>query len=152
MRKYGYILSNDEYYAMEYGSIGTTTKEILDNKVRSEYIDRYIKVLSARDIRSEAPVDLDEFSEIDIKVLEKVWDVYGGMTAGQLSNYCHKFPEWMRHKEKIEKMKGSYKEDTDDFFDDPKISLAVDIFDQDEDTLELSKEALEEDSRLRSAL
>jgi hypothetical protein len=135
---------------MEWGSVGSATKEVLDSKRHSEYIDKYIKVLSEKDIKSAAPVDGDEFSELDVEALEKVWTSYGGMTPAQLSRYCHLFPEWVRHEEKIKKMKGSYPEDFDDFFEDPDVQLSVNIFDQNEEILEVSKEAFEEDKKLGS--
>lgn len=148
MRKYGYIFSNDEYCAMKWGSIGSTSKDILDGKRHSPYIDRYIQVISNRSIKSKAPVDSNEFSEIDVTALEKVWAEYGKMTAAKLSDYCHKFPEYLRHKDKIDQMGGSYEEDVDDFFSNPNTKLTVNIFDQDEETLELNKEALEEDAEI----
>jgi uncharacterized phage-associated protein len=150
LRNYGYSITGDDYYAMEYGSIGTTTKDILDKKKINGYIDEFIEVLSKTNIRSKEITKFDEFSETDLSTLKMVWSVYGTWSSAELSLYSHKFPEWLRYKKQIEKNHSSYKESLEDFFDNPKTRPHRYIYNEDEETLETSKEWLEKNSKLQA--
>jgi uncharacterized phage-associated protein len=150
MRNFGYSVTRDDYYAMQHGPVGTVAKDILDRETSSEYAERYIEVLSTVDIKSAAPTDFDEFSETDLSTLRVVNSVYGKMTPAQLRMYTHKFPEWLRFEKQIESVGGSYKMVLDDFFNNPPTRLAKNIFTEDRELLDANKDAVAEDSDLRS--
>jgi uncharacterized phage-associated protein len=150
LRNYGYSITNDDYYAMRFGSIGTSTKDILDNDEDRPYIDEYIEVLSDRNIKSKKAIKFDEFSETDLSTLKMVWAVYGTWTSAELSTYSHKFPEWLKHKDQIERSGSSYKEDVQDFFKNPAIRPHKYIFNEDEETLATSRLWLDEDAKFKS--
>lgn len=150
IRNYGYSLTGDSYFAMKLGSVGSTTKDILDSKKRDEYIEKYIKVLSNINIRSSAPIDFNEFSETDLSALRTVWSVYGDMDPNELSEYSHKFPEWLRYEKRIQETGGSYPEKIEDFFANPPVRPHKYIFNEDPETLHTSKDVLKQQSKLRS--
>lgn len=150
MRNFGYSITRDDYYAMQHGPVGTTTKDILDGQKENDYTSRFIKVVSNTDIQSIASPDFDEFSETDLSALRIVNSVYGRMTPAQLRTYTHKFPEWLRFERQIGTIGGSYKMTVDDFYRNPPTRLTKNIFTEDEELLEANKEALKEEWDLRS--
>jgi uncharacterized phage-associated protein len=101
--RYGRTVTNDDYYAMEFGPVGTTVKDILtfdkkmlggDYKVVSKLIvkkdDEYTPRPSARS-------HYDHLSETDREALDFVIAKFGKQTGAQLTKYTHLYPEWARH-------------------------------------------------------
>jgi len=150
MRNYGYSITHDDYYAMEHGPVGTVTKDILDAIKKNEYIDKFIKVVSDREIESIEAIDFEEFSETDLSTLRMVQAVYGKIETYSLREYTHKFPEWVRFEKIISSNGGSHKMHIEDFFKNPSKRIVRSIFTQDESVLNDNKEIFQEDLSLRS--
>lgn len=102
--KYGRTVTNDDYYAMDFGPVGTTVKDILafDKDMLSKDFKYAAKLLakvgehefSARHLKN---AEYEHLSETDIEVLDFVLAKFGKMTGKQLTTYTHQYPEWAQH-------------------------------------------------------
>ena len=105
--RYGRTVTNDEYWAMSYGPVGSVVKDILgfDPEFLSneyEYLIKIIKKINnytfqvADDFNSD---DLDLLSETDIECLDFINDNFGQLNTKALIDYTHKYCEWSQYKE-----------------------------------------------------
>lgn len=108
LRKYGRTITEDSYYAMEYGPVASTVLDILNNTLitndpRSlakinKYITQYLEI-QKNTIRSKEKVDFAYLSKSDIEALNFVYEKVGNMPSFDLSKYTHKTPEYKKHEE-----------------------------------------------------
>jgi len=107
LRKYGRLISNDIYFAMEYGPVPSSTKDIAENsaflsgKERS-YSEHYIKPVDAQNYKAVSAYDADALSASDLEALEHVWKNFGRYDQFKLVDITHEFPEWKKHKIALE--------------------------------------------------
>lgn len=101
---YGRTITNDEYYAMEYGPVGSTVKDVLSfdsiNLYQEElaYAEKLLeKVDSNTFIAKETDIELEMLSETDIEALNFVIEKFASMNQWKLKDYTHKYPEWYQH-------------------------------------------------------
>ena len=124
LRKYGRPVTNDEYVAMEYGSVGSKTKDIAENttfldKIESEYSKRYIKNQGQYDIQSINEVDMDVFSDSDTEALDFAINNLGKFNQYELAKISHAYPEWKKFEKELESGRGSaFSMNYEDFFKD----------------------------------
>ena len=124
LRKYGRLVTNDFYVAMNYGPVPSTILDIAKanvNQTYKAYASKYIIATdTGRQIESISSVDNNYFSDSDIEALEFSWDNFGRYDRWSLSDFTHHYPEWKKHKEALDS--GSKVENIDllDFFEDPK--------------------------------
>lgn len=105
--RYGRTITNDDYYAMEHGPVGTTVKDVLSLdsfNISSEgvkYASRLIEKLDGDTFcaRANARITLDMLSESDIEALDYVVEHFGKMSSWKLRDYTHKFPEWYQYED-----------------------------------------------------
>ncbi len=106
--RYGRTITNDEFWAMPYGPIGSTAKDILGcDKVflSSEEYDYATKLLKKTGRHAfEGGVacsteKLEWLSETDTEALDFVATHYGRKTTEQLIRLTHQYPEWAQYKE-----------------------------------------------------
>lgn len=123
LRKYGRFISNDTYYAMPFGPVPSDTKHLLENKTTQllndkDYQNRYIQALGKKYKAIHEP-DLRVFSVSDRESLDMVLTLFNGMSATQLSDLSHTFPEWKHYQSMIDEKetKRSYPIDVDLFFE-----------------------------------
>jgi len=101
--RYGRTVTNDDYYAMERGPVGTTVKDVLsfdkemlakDYKFVSKLIGKagedYIAIPATH-------LHYDHLSDTDREALDFVIEKFGKKTGAQLTTYTHKYPEWAQH-------------------------------------------------------
>lgn len=122
MRQYGRTVTGDTYFAMPKGVVPSDAKNILDGKAT---------ILKA----SECPLgnvletghgsytlvgepNMKVFSKTDRDALDKVLALYNGMSANELSQLSHKFPEWKEYEPRLKDSdeKNSHKIDMKLFF------------------------------------
>lgn len=104
--RYGRTITGDEYWAMDYGPVGSTAKDILsfDEEFLShefKYASKMLRKVSQFEFEAIAPCDpetLDSLSETDIEALSLVLDKFSHMTTGDLIKYTHRYPEWSQYK------------------------------------------------------
>ncbi len=105
--RYARTVTNDEYWAMDYGLVGSTAKDILgfDSELLSrefKYADKMLKKVDQHCFAQGAYYtieELDKLSETDIEALDFVVEKFGQLNTSQLINLSHRYPEWAQYKE-----------------------------------------------------
>lgn len=153
LRMYGRTITGDKYYALPMGLVPTDAKHILDGvKTRMEtpadYFDRWIEKRDLHKYTAIAPPDMDEFSESDIEVLEKVLTLYGGYSRHELSKLSHKYPEWRQYEDmlKDEHRANAFPINIDLMFENSEEDNS-ELFNQSDEVLAITKELYHEFNR-----
>lgn len=143
LRLYGRFISNDTYYAMPFGPVPSDAKQLLENHATrlandESYKNDYIQTLGKKYKAIKEP-DMRVFSDSDREVLDKVLSLFNGLSAKELSDFSHTFPEWKKYQPLIDgkDTKKSYPIDVDLFFEP---SEATTFFDESQEILTLTKE------------
>jgi len=117
--QYGRTITNDRYYAMQYGPVASTLKDILEFDKLSMYPDEYkfatsrIKRVGENGFKSIAAYKQATsvyLSSSDIEAADYIIEYFGKMSGRALVKYTHKFPEWKKHEHKF-KTRESRRED-----------------------------------------
>ena len=152
LRQTGRTITGDVYYAMPHGIVPSDAKCVLENaktKMRNPkgYKDRYIANKGNHEYMALADADLKVFSDSDQEALDKVYDVYGSMSAIELSELSHRFPEWTFYSELLNdrEQKNSYRIDLDHFFEDGPEN---EFFCESKELLDLTKELYHQYNRV----
>ena len=97
IRTRGFPIQDEARFSMKHGPVNYNTFYHIKNKQTdlqpqgwSDFLCKKGKnsiQLSKNTIKED---DLDELSENEIKVLENVWENFGGMTPSQIRNWTHK--------------------------------------------------------------
>jgi uncharacterized phage-associated protein len=131
VRKYGRLVSSDNYVAMEYGPVGSTTRDVLEqnditlSKSFLEYVNQYIQT-QGYEFSCSRDIDADEFSQSDIEALEFALKTFGNFNQYELADITHDYPEWKEY-ERFLKTNNSYPIDPLKFFSDPDLSQSPHI-------------------------
>lgn len=153
LRKYGRIITNDTYFAMQFGPVPSAVKDLLSfNNIAEDgkeigYFKKFIKqadTFSKNSIKSKEKTDLKILSKSEIKVIDSIYNIYGKYNNFELANFSHHFPEWTKFKIQIEN--GSSREliSISDFFSNPLESEMINseikenIFDETDDDIKTS--------------
>ncbi|HDH00995.1 MAG TPA: DUF4065 domain-containing protein [Nitrospirae bacterium] len=104
--RYGRTITNDDYYAMENGPVGTTVKDVLSfNEFMSSKALKYASSLIEETdknkftARPDAKNDFDMLSDTDMEALDFVIDKFGKMRQWELRDYTHMYPEWYQYED-----------------------------------------------------
>lgn len=105
--RYGRTITNDDYYAMEHGPVGTTVKDVLSldpfniSKKGYKYASKLLEKVDENNFRAntDARVVFDMLSESDKEALDFVVEKFGKMKQWELRDYTHKYPEWYQHED-----------------------------------------------------
>lgn len=103
--RYGRTVTNDDYYAMPYGPVGTTVKDILSlseflSDEEKHYTNNLLTKVGDNAFRAKDVVeDYDMLSETDVEALDFVHEKYGAMSAWKLRDYTHRYPEWSQYED-----------------------------------------------------
>jgi len=126
LRKYGRPITNDEYFAMDYGPVPSGAKDLAESSVfrpnvEKEYAERFIA--PSEDLlsfRSVACVDDLVFSKTDLEALHFAWDAFRRFNAFDLAELTHVYPEWKKHEAALKSgVNSRVKMHYLDFLDDP---------------------------------
>ena len=101
LRKYGRLLTNDNYVAMSYGPVPSNTKDIAElneflDDVIKKYIKNFLNFSNNYEIHSKNDVDEEVFSESDTEALNYSWEKFGSYNQFELANITHDYPEWRK--------------------------------------------------------
>ena len=124
LRKYGRLVTNDEYLAMRYGPVPSAVKDIaesndfLDKEIK-DYSNNYVEPSDNLVLKSIGIVDESVFSESDIEALNFAWEQFGMYDQFQLAELTHYYPEWKRWEEMLESSGSCWQMDIFDFLKDP---------------------------------
>jgi len=102
-RKYARFITDDTYYAMEYGPVASNVKNFLSfdfsSLAEQKYSEKFIRqenemfYIAKENVLSES---LDMLSETDKEALNFSVDLFGHKSSFQLVQETHKYPEWKR--------------------------------------------------------
>jgi len=109
--RYGRTVTGDDYYAMEHGPVGSTVKDVLefnrftlaDNEYA--YASKLFDKIDEKTLKAKSDAisgELAMLSDSDIEALDFVVNKFGKMTASDLRNYTHRYPEWEQYRELFE--------------------------------------------------
>lgn len=140
LRKYGRTITGDKYVAMEYGTVPSSVKDIIEGK-RGLKTDG-IALVGRLEYQATAYPDLDNLSDSDQEAMDLVIEKYFKQDQFDLSQLSHEFPEWLRYKEQLQVRKSAYPMVMDDFF--KNVDDSKGLFVDDEEFLNQSKEMFHE--------
>lgn len=149
LRKYGRLVSTDDYVAMKLGPVGSLTKRIAEDDriwLGNEILDKtnvYVTpIQNGNVVVSHKEVENNVFSKTDIEALEFAWNNFSLFNGFELADISHDYPEWSKYENEIKL--GLKRSDIDpvDFFENPRQlkHLQKDPFELDDLILTGSKE------------
>ncbi len=102
---YGRTITNDEYFAMPHGPVGSTVQDVLSfdtftlSPKEYKYAQELFKTANKQHTleASSAKVKFEMLSDTDIEALDFVIKKFGGMNSWDLKRYTHKYPEWRQY-------------------------------------------------------
>ena len=147
LRKYGRLITNDTYFAMDNGPVASGTKDLAEessftSREAQNYASNYIEPFGKYDFVSKKPIDKAEFSSSDSEALAYAWDRFGHLDEWGIVDLTHKYPEWYRYELSL-KLLDRVQMDLNDFLDDPdfQVDKCFPLTDKDK---EIRREQLEE--------
>lgn len=153
LRKYGRPIFSDTYWAMPYGPVASSVKDIFEFSGSDEELDyskKYIAPLEGeanQTIQSIKEGDIDVFSDSDIEALEFTQKTFGDLPLGAILEECHKYPEWKKFEEALKSQTVTRElMNYADFFENP--DGQDDHFKMDTEQLKSSREIFEEQSKI----
>lgn len=156
MRKYGRLVTGDLYLAMQYGPVGSITKDITGfseflGDDEKNYAAQYFAIAgdNPNTIVAIQAVDTDEFSKTDEEALDFAYNNFGALNSAELVDLTHKYPEWAKAvlNDEIKRAPVNY----GSFFENPT-SIQDDKFQMSEEVLRQSKEMYEHQQTILSEL
>jgi uncharacterized phage-associated protein len=110
---YGRTITGDRYFAMDYGPVGSMVKDVLkpDKYTLShediEYSESLYKRIDDNTFRVKDPAHVENFnfSESDKRALDFIIEKFGKNDSFELSDYTHKYHEWLSHEEELKAKK-----------------------------------------------
>jgi uncharacterized phage-associated protein len=87
----------DEMFSLPHGPVCSSTLNGIDGAFQKTTWDEYISRHGNRvvAVKRLSRSDLDEVSDAEFSIVERIWRRFGGKTASQLRNYTHdKCPEY----------------------------------------------------------
>jgi uncharacterized phage-associated protein len=153
LRKYGRLITNDIYFAMNYGPVASSVKDIAEGseflgQLEQDYYSRYLSAEEPHGLKSVTPPDTDVFSDSDVEALDFAWEKFGHLNQFQLAEITHHYPEWARHKQAL-KVESRIQMDLGDFLDDSTADIEK-CFELTEEDRSTRREQLEEMFSLES--
>lgn len=156
IRKYGRPITGDVYYAMPYGPVGSTVKDISElcdllSEAEMSYAQDFINHQN-NVITSKKEVEEKVFSKTDLEALKFVFNNFYPYSPFELAKLSHSYPEWSKFEVELSSKSASRKVMSYlDFFNDPK-DFKNDKFIEDKNLLEANKLIVEDQLLLSKAL
>jgi len=127
LRKYGRLITNDVYFAMNYGPVPSGVKDIAEaseflGEIEKNYSSRYLTQASRLMLESIKHVDEDVFSDSDMEALDFVWQKFGHLAQFGLAKLTHAYPEWKKHNKALD-LDSRIQMDLEDFLEDPDTNI-----------------------------
>lgn len=123
LRKYARTITDDTYFALQYGPVASNTKDVLDD-LQTEatgelYAQRFIHQIDLKTYQAkENNEELDYLSETDIEALNFAIENFGSLGSFDLVNLTHEYPEWKRFEHSLKSGMRTERMNMDDFFED----------------------------------
>ncbi|MBF0541334.1 MAG: SocA family protein [Nitrospirae bacterium] len=109
LTRYGRSITHDTYFAMPLGIVGSTLKDILSfnsnmlSKQEFKDVSDFIEKIDENNFKSKKNIEYsyDMLSETDIEALDFIINNFGNKTQWELSEYSHKYPEWLKYEDEL---------------------------------------------------
>lgn len=144
IRQYGRTISGDEYHALPYGAVPSDAKCILEEKTTKlnndeKTVKEYLTILPNHKYRGNKEPNMNVFSDSDIQALDLIINHFNHLSALELSELSHQFPEWQHYEKNLKdgSKKKAYKIDMNLFFENKQEKSG--LFVDDPQLLELTK-------------
>ena len=104
LRRHGRTITNDEYFAMEYGPVPSATKDILQldeisGSKEKKYASKFLTLQQRYMIKSVGDLDSSLFSDSELNSLRLVFDKFSRFGPFVLArDITHQLPEWRKNK------------------------------------------------------
>lgn len=104
----GRTITNDDYYAMENGPVGSTVKDVLGfngfalGEEGFQYACKLLEKFDDVNFKAkevETKIEFNMLSESDIEALNFIIDKFGNMDTWDLVEFTHNYPEWSQYEE-----------------------------------------------------
>ncbi len=122
LRKYARSITDDTYYAMQYGPVASNVKNILDfdfmSDIEKEYVETFLQKNGSAYVVNKKIEKLDMLSETDKEALDFAIDNFGYNKTFDLVEITHRYPEWKRFKSSLKDGLKREKIVMEDFFED----------------------------------
>jgi uncharacterized phage-associated protein len=123
LRKYGRLITNDSYFAMDYGPVPSGVKDLAEasdflGNDEQLYSGEYIRPVNQYTLESLIEPDYSVFSASDVEALTFAWETFGNLDRFKLAELTHEYPEWKKHIQAL-KSDSRIQMNLVDFFDDP---------------------------------
>lgn len=145
LRHFGFLATEDSYYAMKLGPVASATFDILKKNLNDDYLSD-VEEISENEVLINKQGE-DELSESFKEALDFALREFGSYGWRELSEISHCYPEWKRHEKELSGFIKRMDMSELDFFDDPEdescfagFSRNIDPFKEDKDFLSLMKE------------
>ena len=123
VRRYGRSITGDVYFAMPFGPVPSTTRDLVNsyqslNEIEAQYGSQYIANIEDKyTFISLNEPNLKVFSKTDIEVIDEIVKKFGQLKEFELSDFSHIFPEWTRYESELKANNSSrFEIDYHDFF------------------------------------
>ncbi len=131
LRRFGRPVIGDEYLAMNYGPVASSTKDLAEmsdflGQEERTYAEQYLApVPEDHAYRSLQPEQSRVFSESDRTALGWAWRQFGAKDGFALAELTHLYPEWRRHEAALKEQGGVSRAPMNyrDFLDDPPAGI-----------------------------
>ncbi len=123
LRKYGRLITNDEYFAMQLGPVASGVKDIAEfsdflGEQERAYASQYLEKTDSCTIKLINPYNQAFLSKTDHEALFFAFEKFGEYSEYDLSELTHKYPEWEKHKNSLE-IYSRVRMSLEDFIEDP---------------------------------
>jgi len=123
LRKYGRLITNDTYYAMDNGPVASGSKDIAEesdftSRETQNYASDYIASSGIYDFITKKTLDKAELSKSDLEALDYTWEKFGHLDEWGIVDLAHKYPDWDKHRLSLE-LEDRVEMNVEDFLDDP---------------------------------
>ncbi|NLX26491.1 MAG: SocA family protein [Lentisphaerae bacterium] len=155
LRKYGRPITNDEYFAMNYGPVPSGGKDLVEGSdfrpdVEKSYAGQFLNPIDRYEYASLNEIDQNVFSKTDLEALEFAWNHFGMHDQFALAEMTHQYPEWKRHEAAIIGGSSSrVKMAFSDYLEDPPVPYDP-CFPLTEEDREIRREEIQEMSAIHN--
>ena len=148
LRHFGFMATDDNYFAMKLGPVASATYNILKhslggiNSAEMFYLSA-VKEISEHDVVIEEQGE-DELSESFKEAIDFALREFGHYNWEQISSISHCYPEWKKHESALAVLETNKRIEMSvrDFFDDPSDEGCFAKFDKDGDPFKEDKDFL----------
>jgi Uncharacterized phage-associated protein len=99
---YGRTITDDKYFAMPYGPVADNVYKILETSANGKNPYFYKDKIKVK-IKENAKCKFDMLSETDKTAINTILDKFAKYETWDIVALTHKYPEWVKHKNEVEK-------------------------------------------------